>query len=259
MVNRLFHIRFLKYWGILLFLGLWLLLKVLFFAQNQYLPYPHEAIWRMLQLLASGDLLPDFQSTAQTFLTGFGLAIAFGVPIGLWLGYSKRTYATFEVMLDFFRSIPVTALFPIFILFFGISLKTITAMVTVACLFVIILNSAYGVLYVNKTYLKVAKSLGATRWQTFSEVIFFEALPFLLVGLRVAVSFGLIVVVVSEMFIGTRFGLGSRVYIAHETYLITDVYALTILIGIIGYGLNQALLYFEKKTIHWKGHEKAAS
>lgn len=256
MVKNLFNTSSLRYLGILIFLVIWFLLKVLFFAHNEYLPYPQDALWRMVKLVVSGDLTQDFLSTFQIFLTGFCLATLIGVPLGIWLGFSKKVYATFEVVLDFFRSIPVTALFPIFILFFGISPKTITAMVTVACLFVIILNSAYGVLYVNKTYIKVAKSLGATWQQTVTEVIFYEALPFLLVGLRIAVSFGLIVVVVSEMFIGTRYGLGSRVYKAHETYLILDVYALTTLIGIIGYLLNQGLLYFEKKVIHWKGHEK---
>ena len=63
-------------------------------------------------------------------------------------------------------------------------------------------------------------------------------------------------VIVSEMFIGSRYGLGSRVYKAHETYLITDVYALTIIIGLIGYFLNRLIILLERKWIHWKGHPK---
>ncbi|RYU89460.1 ABC transporter permease [Mucilaginibacter terrigena] len=207
-----------------------------------------------MELFITGSILADISSTLKQFGVGFGIAAIFGIPLGLILGFSKRGYAAFEIVLDFFRSIPVTALFPLFILFFGIGSSTIIAMVTVACFFVILINSAYGVIYVNKTYLVVMDSLKSTWFQKFTEVIFYEALPFLFIGLRVAVSFGLIVVVVSEMFIGSEFGLGSRVYKAYETYLITEVYALTIIIGLLGYFLNKIILILEKKVVHWKGN-----
>ena len=251
-MDKIFDTKYLKYWGVLLFIGLWWLVKILFLADVSYLPSPIETFARIFLLFVSGEILTDVLATLRQFATGFFLATIFGIPFGLLIGYSQRGYALFEIILDFCRSIPVTALFPLFILFFGISTSTITAMVTAACFFVIALNSAYGVLYVNKTYLTVIKTLGANWFQVFSEVILYEALPFLFVGLRVAVSFGLIVVVVSEMFIGMAIGLGARVYKAHETYLITDVYALTIIIGLIGYLLNKLLLLFEKKLIHWK-------
>lgn len=252
MINKLFGAKYLKYWGVILFIGFWWLVKVLFLSTVFYLPSPIETFSRIAEFFLSGEIYTDIFATLTQFASGYFLAMIFGVPIGLLIGYFPRGYAATEVLLDFFRSIPVTALFPLFILFFGISTTTITAMVTAACFFVIVLNSAYGVVYVNKTYLTVIKTLGANWYQTFREVIFYEALPFLFVGLRVSVSFGLIVVVVSEMFIGRRYGLGARVYKAHETYLITDVYALTIIIGLIGYILNKLLLLLEKHLIHWK-------
>jgi ABC-type nitrate/sulfonate/bicarbonate transport system permease component len=253
--RKIFSIEYLKYWGVLLLFGIWWLGKIAFFSGNYYLPGPTETIHRIGEFFVKGEIYQDIFETLKRFAAGFSLAVIFGIPTGFLLGYSQKGYATFEIILDFFRSIPVTALFPLFILFYGISEATITAMVAVACFFVIVLNSAYGVLYVNRTYLTVIKTLGASRFQTFREVIFYESLPFLFVGLRVAVSFGLIVVVVSEMFIGRKYGLGSRVYNAHETYLITDVYALTIIIGLIGYVVNKSLILMEGHLVHWRNQE----
>lgn len=241
-----------KYLGVIILVFVWWFVKVTVLKNNSYLPLPFATFGRMFSLLFSGDLLQDIWYTLKQFGIGYSLALLIGVPVGLLLGFYFKVYQVFEIVLDFFRSIPVTALFPLFILFFGISDKTITAMVTVACVFVIILNSAYGVIYVNKTHLKVMKVMEATSLQTFREVLIYEALPFLFVGFRVSVSFGLIVEVVSEMFIGSKYGLGERVYQAHETYLITDVYALTIFIGLIGYFFNKIILLAEKKIIHWK-------
>lgn len=254
MVKGLQSAASLKLWGVAIVIAMWWGIKELFFGNNNFLPSPAETFIKVGELFYSGNVLVDIYSTLQQFILGFGIASLLGIPLGLGLGFSRKGYATFEIVLDFFRSIPVTALFPLFILFFGIGNTTIVAMVTTACFFVILINSAYGVIYLNRTYLVVMDSFKATWFQKFTEVILYEALPFLFIGLRVAVSFGLIVVIVSEMFIGNQYGLGSRVYKAHETYLITDVYALTLIIGFLGYLLNKVFLMAERKIIHWKGH-----
>ncbi len=255
MVNRIENKSHLKYLGVLFLILFWWIVKASILKDNAYLPSPLETFKRLVTLIASGDIIPDILYTLRQFIIGYGLALIIGIPIGLLLGFFTKAYTTFEIILDFFRSIPVTALFPLFIIFFGISDVTITAMVTVACVFVLILNSAYGVMYVNKTHLKVMQTMGANWFQTFREVIVFEALPFLFVGFRVSVSFALIVVVVSEMFIGSKHGLGERVYQAHETYLIIDVYAITLFIGILGYFFNKMIILSEKKIIHWKDRQ----
>ena len=235
---------------------LWWLIKVFFFKSSDFLPSPFVTFNEIYALFVKYDLIVDIDSTLEKFVLGFGLAAFFGIPAGLILGYWKKGYLIFEIVIDFFRSIPVTALFPLFILFWGIGNTTIVAMVAIACFFVILINSAYGVIYVNKTYLTVMDSLKATLIQKFTNVVFYEALPFLFVGLRVAVSFGLIVVIVAEMFIGSQYGLGSRIYEAYESSLITDVYALTIIIGGLGYVMNRIFHLAEKRIIHWKGSQK---
>ncbi|HEV2479269.1 MAG TPA: ABC transporter permease [Puia sp.] len=245
----------LPYVGILMLGGLWHLVKLAFLRNNNYIPWPAETILRAYGLMVKDTAWKDMSYTLQRFIVGYAIAVAAGIPAGMLLGYFKKSYALLGVIVDFCRSIPVTALFPLFILFFGISSMTITAMVTTSCVFVILLNTAYGVIYVNENRLRMMRSLHAGWLQQFREVIFFEALPFIFVGLRISVSFALIVVVVVEMFIGTQYGLGSRIYKAYETFLVADVYALILIIGVLGYAVNKLILLAERRCIHWKRQE----
>ncbi len=238
--------------GFIAFIVIWWLLKVLIFKHSIFLSTPQETFVRLYELLVKGSLLKDFNGTMTKFISGFGLAVLIGVPTGYLLGINKKLYLASELVLDFFRSIPVTTLFPLFILFYGIGSEAIIAMITVACVFVIILNTAYGVFYVKESYISYLKTIGASKIQIFRHVIFHSSLPFLFVGLRTSVSFALIVVIVAEMFIGSNTGLGRRVYEAHETYLVPDVYAIILFVGIIGFVLNKIFLMLEKRIIHWK-------
>jgi len=238
--------------GIVSFLVVWWLGKVLVFPDSNFLPSPKETFNNLYDLLWNRKLTLDLGATFHKFSIGFSLAILFGIPLGILLGINKRIYQSVELLLDFFRSIPVTTLFPLFILFYGISAKTIIAMVLVACVFVIVLNTAYGVFYTKASHVSYLKSLGASKFQLFTNVILPSSLPFIFVGLRVSVSFALIVVIVAEMFIGSNYGLGTRVYESYETYLITDVYSIILFVGLIGYLLNKIFSTLEKRIIHWK-------
>lgn len=238
--------------GISSFIIFWGLIKAIIFSESIFLASPIDTFHRLVTLITKDDLLSDFWATLYKFIMGFGIAVLVGVPIGLFIGINKKVYQSVELLLDFFRSIPVTTLFPLFILFFGISSKTIISMVTVACVFVIILNTSYGVFYTKKSHISYLKSIGASKFQIFKNVVLPSSLPFIFVGLRVSVSFALIVVIVAEMFIGANKGLGIRVYEAHETYLVTDVYAIILFVGLLGYFLNKIFTIAEKKIIHWK-------
>ena len=237
--------------GIFILFFIWWTLKYFLYRGNVYFPYPQEAISRLFDLLVSGEIFADIKSTFTKLFTGYAYASVFGIAIGLIIGSSKKLYMRLEIIFDFFRSIPVTTLFPLFILYFGISATTIIAMVFTSCIFVILLNVAYGISYTNKSYFNTLQLFGANKIQTFVHVSLPASLPFIFVGLRTSISFALIVEIVSEMFIGLEKGLGSRIYSAHETYSIVDAYSLILLVGIIGFSLNKMFLFLEKKLVHW--------
>jgi ABC-type nitrate/sulfonate/bicarbonate transport system permease component len=114
-----------------------------------------------------------------------------------------------------------------------------------------LVNTSYGVTLSDRTRRKMALVFGATPIQIFIKVIAMDALPQIFVGLRLALTQSLIVTVVSEMFIGTEFGLGQRVFDSYLTSSLSSLYALLIILGLFGYFTNKLLMLVERKVVFW--------
>ncbi len=89
--------------------------------------------------------------------------------------------------------------------------------------------------------------------ELFRKVIFPEALPQIFSGFRVAISLSLIIVIVTEMFIGTNAGLGKRIIDAQLVYQTADMYAAILMTGVVGFLLNKIVMSIENRVVHWKG------
>jgi NitT/TauT family transport system permease protein len=218
-----------------------------------FLPSPALVFRRLLILLFSGQILPDLSaSLMRLFLSFFG-ALALGVPLGLLMGYLSFFYQLLRFPVDFFRSVPATALFPLFMLFFGVGDFTKIVLIIFSCALIMIVHTAAGVRQSAKVRRLAAQTMGANKFQIFKKVIFYDALPEIATGIKIILSFSLVLVIVLEMFIGTKQGLGRRIYDFHLSYRIADMYGLIILVGVIGYFLNRLIRLFEKKVFHWFG------
>ena len=136
---------------------------------------------------------------------------------------------------------------------FGIGDSSKIAMVWVGVIFIIIVNSAYGVMQAPKKRLQMAKSFRANRWKIFHDIVIWEAIPQTVVGMRIALSTALIVVIISEMFIGTQYGIGQRLYDAYSKSLVEELYSMILIIGSIGYLANKLFLIAEQRLLFWVG------
>ncbi len=202
---------------------------------------------------ADPTLLKDLLRTLYRVIVGFGLATIIGVPLGLVMGYSSKVYNALEFTVEFFRGIPTTALFPLFLLVFGIGDEAKFAVTAWGAGLIILINSMYGVHLGKELRVRVAKTMKVKGFDMFRKVIFPEALPQIFTGLRVATSFALIVVIVTEMFIGTDVGLGKRIMDAQLVYQTADMYAAILATGFLGFFLNKLMMLVENKVVHWKG------
>lgn len=230
---------------------LWQLLHSFHAFSETLLPRPMDALMRLWELVVTRDIMPDLWATLWRTLAGFALAGTLGIAVGMLVGSFRALNRIFIAPLDFFRSLPVTTLYPLFILFFGLGNANKIAMVFVASWFVVILNTAYGVLQASPIRRQMAELFGASRLQVLMHVTFHDALPQIMIGLRVALSYSLIVSIVCEMFMGTQRGLGQRVFDAYNTYSISELYALVLIVGAIGYLLNVLFVFVERRTVHW--------
>jgi NitT/TauT family transport system permease protein len=105
----------------------------------------------------------------------------------------------------------------------------------------------------RQSRLLAAKVMGASPWDIFKDVLFWESLPQIFIGLRTGISLSLVIVIVAEMFIGTENGLGKRIIDTQQLLNIKDMYASILLTGIMGYCLNMLFRFTEKKIVHWSG------
>jgi ABC-type nitrate/sulfonate/bicarbonate transport system permease component len=188
----------------------------------------------------------------RTF-SGFAIGSTLGVILGFTIALNQGLREALEPVADFFRSIPVVALFPLFVVLFGFGDWAKVATATWSTAPVVLVSALYGVIQSNATRIQAVKNLGASRAQIFTKVLVWEALPNLVAGARTGFSMSLIVIIVTEMFLGTHYGLGRLIYDAGIIYDTPRMYAGIFLTGMIGYSSNRLLIAWEKKIIHWTG------
>ncbi|MBX9710662.1 MAG: ABC transporter permease subunit [Xanthobacteraceae bacterium] len=239
--------------GPLLLIGLWWIAFKGGFVNRDLLPSPIATLSDTFANIWSGKMTRDFSHTLVRVAYSIVIAIVAGVPAGIILGARASIYRSVEFLVDFFRSTPATALFPLFLLLFGLGDLAKIAVAAFAAWLVIVFNVAYGVMNARQTRILAARSMGASPLRIFRDVIFFETLPQTFVGLRTAVSLALVVIIVAEMFIGATDGMGHRIIDAQISYSLTDMYGSILVAGAMGYGLNLALLFLERSVIHWSG------
>lgn len=230
---------------------LWFLMSVSGLVDTLLVPGPYSVLKAGVRMVGDGAFWGGMVATLWRMFAGFGLAAVAAIPLGVMLGYMRHAYSYSEFLIDFSRSIPATALYPLFMLSFGIGDKSKIAIVAFACFFVILINSIYGVWNAPKTRVIMARTFRATRFQIFSKIVLYDALPQIFAGLRNALSIALIMAVVAEMFIGTRSGLGFLIINSKLAYDTPTMYAVIIILGAVGYLSSCGLLLIEKKAIHW--------
>jgi len=243
---------FLPVVGVVGLLAVWSLVTWRQWVDPVLLPSPiatFESLWRGMEGTLGFDFLKTVYRTAAATL----IAAVIAIPLGIVLGSSERLYRSLEFVIDFFRSTPASAMFPLFLVLFGVGDETKIAVAAFGAILVILFNVAYGVMNARKTRLLAAKVMGASRWRVLFDVMLLESLPQTFVGLRNGVSLALVIIVVAEMFIGSQDGLGHSVFEAQQLFDMPRMYAAIFAAGALGYGLNLLFLLIERRFVHWSG------
>lgn len=239
--------------GLALLFGAWALMHYSHAASPQILPSPVDTLRRLFHLLASGSLNADLLASGRRWLLGFVFGVLLGAPVGLAMGYSRWTGLLLDFPMDFFRSLPVSALFPLYLLIFGIQDASKVAMIATAVAFVMVVVASYGVRHAPKTREAMAQVFGANGWQRLRDVVLPESVGQIVAGLRVSLGTSLVVLILAEMLIGSRFGIGQKLYDSYSVNAPIDMYAIVLLTGCIGYFLNVIFRLVESRLVFWVG------
>jgi ABC-type nitrate/sulfonate/bicarbonate transport system permease component len=214
---------------------------------------PARVLGQLAEFVTSAERRADLWATLLRSFGGLSAGMILGVPLGLLIGRSPIVRRLLSPTVDFLRSVPATALFPLFLLAFGIGDLAKVAVVVYGSSLIIAVNTAYGAMQVKRLRLLSTKVMRATPWDTFWKIVIPESTPGILAGVRVALSMAVVLVIVTEMFIGTDVGLGHYIKTSQDVYAAPDVYAGIFAAGLLGYAGNFCLLWIERRILHWVG------
>jgi ABC-type nitrate/sulfonate/bicarbonate transport system permease component len=239
--------------GTTILLLFWVLVTSTGLIRPLFLPSPPAVFKRLGELVLSGEIVLDLWQTLWRTLAGFLLGSVLGIAAGLVMGYYRAIYGLLELPVDFFRSIPATALFPLFIVMFGLGDEVKVFIAAWSSSMVVLINTIYGIRSVSQVRLMVATLRRASFARRFYAVVIPSALPYIFAGLRIALSLALVVQIVAEMFLGSNGGLGHRIFNASSMFDMETAYAAVVVVGALGFTLNKAVLMAEARVIHWSG------
>ena len=224
---------------------------VAFMVQADYLPSPIEVLPRLAQLMADPALWLALGASLQRLAISFGLALIGGVVLGLAIGRMPIVRTLVDPILALSYPIPKAAILPIVMLWFGAGdISQIFVIATTATL-PIIYHTADGASRVNERLLWAGASMGSTPLSRLWRIVIPATLPEIAAGSRTGIVMGLIVMVTAEMIARTD-GIGSLLFVNFDMGQNIDMYALVVLLGMVGLALDALLSWPLRRLMHWK-------
>lgn len=242
-------------WGLLVvFLAGWELTCRATGISELVLPAPTAVFQTLWDGLASGFLLPHIWLTSVEMLLGLAAGCGIGFLCGIILGENEFLRRIFYPYIIASQVIPKLALVPLFIVWFGFGMTSTVVITALICFFPLLENTMTGIHHIDPEKRELFRMLGATRLQTLFRLKIPAGLPVILAGLRVAVVLALVGAVVAE-FIAGRAGLGAMIIASQGMMDSPLMFALLIVITILGMLFYQATLFVEQWVLrrHMKG------
>lgn len=236
-------------------LGLPALLVALWWALTRgrtsfWVPRPDELVHTFVEVWVGPRLVDDVLGSVLRLFAGLAIAVVLGIALGLLIGSSPTWRAASEPVLELFRAIPPPLLVPILMVIIGIGDAMKIAVIVFGCLWPILLNTIEGVRSVDPVLTDTASAFGLRGPARTLTLTLPAASPHIFAGLRQALSIGLILMVISEMF-AARSGLGFTIVQFQRSFAIPEMWSGIVLLGLVGVGLAAAYALVEGRALRW--------
>jgi ABC-type nitrate/sulfonate/bicarbonate transport system permease component len=212
---------------------------------------PSEIGGTLWQMFATGAIWGPLGVSASAFAIGLSIAIAVGLPVGVLLGRSAALNAMFDPFITAFNATPRLVFLPLFLLWFGLGMWSKVMIVFIGALFPILINTYEGVRNADRVLINVVRSFGATEWGIARLVVVPNALPYIVVGLRLAIGRAVLGVVVAEFF-GSEAGLGVVMVRAASRFQVDVVFAGLIVFAALSLLMTGLVKLLEDRLSQWR-------
>lgn len=232
-------------------LVVWLLATRVFGAPAMLLPDPWVTLQGLVAALRSGELPADALATVSAAAIGYAIGATVAFLLAAAMALSRGVERALMVPVMAFQSIPKVALAPLIYLWIGFGAPSTVALVSLACIYPVFVNSFTGFRAVDPNLVDLYRVSGAGPLRIFWSVRLPSALPQLFVGLEVSVVFALLAAVVMELVAGDR-GLGVRIQSASATLDMATVFGAVALLAAIGITASALLRALRRKLVFWQ-------
>jgi NitT/TauT family transport system permease protein len=244
-------------------LAYWLLTEVIKAPLFEKLPGPTEVAheWfsrhpKYRMSIYNPQYYQHIWSSVWRVFQAFTLATVLGVPLGLFMGWSKTfkdyTFPVFEML----RPVPMLAWVPLAILMFPGREGSVIFVTFLGAFYVTTLNTLLGVESIDEVYLRAARCLGSKPRQIFFRIIIPGALPFIFTGLQISMGYSWFCLVAGEMIAG-RYGLGYLIWDAYMTFEYPVLIIAMVTLGFLGWASSGLIRMAGRRLMQWQVREIA--
>jgi len=240
--------------AVLIFLAFWEAAVTLGWVNPLFTSSPSRIARTAFQLFADGSIFHDLQIRGLEFITGFGLAVIVGVPLGILMGWRTRIGYALDPLMTVFYASPLAALAPLLVIFFGVGISGKTIIVFSLAVFPFIFNVASGVRAVDRLLINVVRSLGGRERDIYVKILLPSVLPYMVAGARIAVGRALIGVLVGEFFAASE-GIGYAISRFGDIFAIDRMFACILTVMVIAVVLTEGIRFAERAAFPWRASQ----
>jgi sulfonate transport system permease protein len=237
--------------GPLLLLIIWQLAVTVGHVPANKIPAPSSVITALRELISSGQLGTALVTSVRRVVFGLLLGIALGSGLALASGLTKLGERLIDPVVHMFRTMPVLALLPLFVIWFGIGEKAKIYLIAWAVMFPIYINMFAGIKSVDPKLLEAGRVLGLSRLGQVRQVILPGAMPQFLTGLRLAMGVSWLVLVAAEE-INASSGLGYLITNAESLFQTNVIFALLLVYSLLGVASDVIVRLIERRALAWR-------
>lgn len=230
---------------------LWEMLPRLAVVPSTLLPPPTVIAVTFKDLILNHDLLGHVSISMLRFLLGLSIAVLTAVPIGILMGWNlfirKHSLPLFQIL----APIPPPAWVPITIILLGIGLPMQVFLVFLGVFYPVLFDTYQGVKDTDPRYIASARVFGASEFTLIKKVYLPNALSFIVMGIKIGIALGLIMLVISEM-VGASSGIGWLLVESKDFFRIDRMVVCMLTLGFIGWFFIEIMKYLESRLALWK-------
>ena len=232
------------------FLGLWYLIAFFEVVPQRFLPLPQEVLAALWRMLTERNFLDDIGISVARVWAAFLLSAAMAIPIGIWMSSYRIVGTTIEPIVDFIRYLPVPALVPLLIIWFGIGEASKIAVLWMGTFFQLVLLIADDAKRIPREFIEIGYTLGAKPRQITRDIVLRAMFPSMVDNLRITLGWCWTWIIVAEI-VAANSGIGHAIWSMRRFLKTPEVMAGILTVGIIGLLTDQAIRAWHRRHFRY--------